>query len=63
VFMVDNGPAQNRGLFRIGRDLDAAGVVRVVTLRGSMCRIGFRLKTRERVWRSLMSIVMGSRTS
>jgi FG-GAP repeat len=28
VFMVDNGPAQNRGLFRIGRDLDAAGVVR-----------------------------------
>ena len=27
VFMVDNGPAQNRGLFRIGRDLDAAGVV------------------------------------
>src|ERR1700716_3538436 len=27
VFMVDNGPGQNRGLFRVGRDLDAAGVV------------------------------------
>jgi hypothetical protein len=27
VFMVDNGPGQNRGLFRVGRDLDAAGMV------------------------------------
>ena len=27
VFMVDNGPGQNRGLFRVGRNLDAAGVV------------------------------------
>src|SRR6266403_5166505 len=27
VFMVDNGPGQNRGLFRVGRDLDTAGVV------------------------------------
>jgi hypothetical protein len=25
VLMVDNGPGQNRGLFRVGRDLDAAG--------------------------------------
>ena len=27
VLMVDDGPQQNRGLYRIGRDLDAAGVV------------------------------------
>src|SRR4051812_1007717 len=27
VFMVDNGPRQNRGLFRIGRNLDSAGIV------------------------------------
>ena len=27
VFMVDHGPGQNRGLFRVGRDLDTAGVV------------------------------------
>src|SRR6266550_3549436 len=27
VFMVDDGPQQNRGLYRMGRDLDAAGVV------------------------------------
>lgn len=27
VFMVDNPPGQNRGLLRIGRDLDAGGVV------------------------------------
>jgi hypothetical protein len=27
VFMVDNGPAQNRGLFRVGQNLNAAGVV------------------------------------
>ncbi len=27
VLMVDDGPQQNRGLYRIGRDLDAAGMV------------------------------------
>jgi hypothetical protein len=27
VFMVDNPPGQNRGLYRIGRDLDAGGAV------------------------------------
>src|SRR3954451_24026641 len=27
VLMVDNGPGQNRGLYRIGRNLDAAGKV------------------------------------
>ena len=27
VFMVDNGPQANRGLYRMGRDLDQAGVV------------------------------------
>src|SRR5262249_40345944 len=27
VLMVDNGPEQNRGVYRMGRDLDTAGVV------------------------------------
>jgi hypothetical protein len=34
VLMVDDAPGQNRGLYRIGRNLDAAG--QVTGLRGSV---------------------------
>jgi hypothetical protein len=48
VFMIDDGPQQNRGLYRVGRKLDAGGTSRAAGRPGSTCPTGSHGRTRAR---------------
>ena len=52
VFTVDNPPGANRGIYRVGRDVGADGVVAGAGRRGATFRTGRSGRTRAPVWRS-----------
>ena len=62
VFMVDNAAGQNRGLFRVGRDLDPTGNPAGGWTAWSTCPTGSRGTTRARAWPSRTSTGTAART-